>query len=264
MLTEKKPRLSGTHWRAGPAAAHGQVVTSTEVDSHYGAGIDSPADCHDEPDDLAAHHGVTRHEIGRIDLRLNDNSRPLEPPVVSRVRPPILVFLRIRRGYRGGRRRCRPLSTANGGNLRYHSDLLRLAQRTVPLIRTAGCRDNLLSRWRCHTRLSGPRDGHAHLTAGRIVSSWTPRPVARRADEAGADGILMHVVQLRLGHPLGEQIGRRNRDAASYLESRLLAERRPCRTSVRHTGAFPNSARLVRVSCLECVFRVHASVVPPV
>ena len=34
--------------------------------------------------------------------------------------------------------------------------------------------------------------------------------------------------------------------------------------SVRHTGAFPNSARLVRVSCLECVFRVHASVVPPV
>ena len=28
--------------------------------------------------------------------------------------------------------------------------------------------------------------------------------------------------------------------------------------SVRHTGAFPNSARLVRVSCLECVFRVHA------
>ena len=33
---------------------------------------------------------------------------------------------------------------------------------------------------------------------------------------------------------------------------------------VRHTGAFPNSARLVRVSCLECVFRVHASVVPPV
>ena len=36
------------------------------------------------------------------------------------------------------------------------------------------------------------------------------------------------------------------------------------RASVRHTGAFPNSARLVRVSCLECVFRVHASVVPPV
>ena len=34
--------------------------------------------------------------------------------------------------------------------------------------------------------------------------------------------------------------------------------------SVRHTDAFPNSARLVRVSCLECVFRVHASVVPPV
>ena len=36
------------------------------------------------------------------------------------------------------------------------------------------------------------------------------------------------------------------------------------RRSVRHTDAFPNSARLVRVSCLECVFRVHASVVPPV
>jgi hypothetical protein len=36
------------------------------------------------------------------------------------------------------------------------------------------------------------------------------------------------------------------------------------RASVRHTGASPNSARLVRVSCLECVFRVHASVVPPV
>ena len=36
------------------------------------------------------------------------------------------------------------------------------------------------------------------------------------------------------------------------------------RVSVRHTDAFPNSARLVRVSCLECVFRVHASVVPPV
>ena len=38
----------------------------------------------------------------------------------------------------------------------------------------------------------------------------------------------------------------------------------PRGASVRHTGAFPNSARLVRVSCLECVFRVHASVVPPV
>ena len=36
------------------------------------------------------------------------------------------------------------------------------------------------------------------------------------------------------------------------------------RASVRHTDAFPNSARLVRVSCLECVFRVHASVVSPV
>src|SRR5271165_993548 len=29
------------------------------------------------------------------------------------------------------------------------------------------------------------------------------------------------------------------------------------RASVRHTDAFPNSARLVRVSCLECVFRVQ-------
>ena len=38
----------------------------------------------------------------------------------------------------------------------------------------------------------------------------------------------------------------------------------PRGASVRHTGALPNSARLVRVSCLECVFRIHASVVPPV
>jgi hypothetical protein len=29
------------------------------------------------------------------------------------------------------------------------------------------------------------------------------------------------------------------------------------RASVRHTDAFPKSARLVRVSCLECVFRVQ-------
>ena len=44
----------------------------------------------------------------------------------------------------------------------------------------------------------------------------------------------MHVVQLRLGHPLGEQIGRGNRDAASYLESRLLAERNPAHVGPTH------------------------------
>ena len=46
------------------------------------------------------------------------------------------------------------------------------------------------------------------------------------------------------------------------LRSRCVDLEVPLRSD--DTDAFPNSARLVRVSCLECVFRVHAFVVPPV
>ena len=64
------------------------------------------------------------------------------------------------------------------------------------------------------------------------------------------------------------EVDDRSRDSRDRHElgpsRKYLNEVKALLASVRHTGAFPNSARLVRVSCLECVFRVHASVVPPV